>query len=202
MVEKSTNNKHIILNLYRSDYSSKYHVREMAKLLKKSHVTLLPHLKLLEKEKVLLSKTEGKNRKYSLNFENIITKKYMLFSEIVESINFLNDYFLLKRITSEINKLNLQGTIVLFGSYAKRTFNKDSDIDLFYIGHITPNKIKMVKKIGRVYRKTINIKKSTNFESALKKKDPLIIEIIKNHIILQNTEKFIDILWRYYYEKR
>lgn len=204
MVEKTTNNKLIIINLFRSDYLAQFHVREMAKLTKKSHVTLLPHLKALEKDKILISKTVGKNKVYSLNFENIITKNYLTLSETVETTAFLEQIFLIKKITKEIFNLNLAGTIILFGSYAKRTFKEDSDIDLFYLGQITDKEIQNIKKVGKTYGKTINVKKSTlkNFELGLRKKEPLIIEIIKNHIILQNPEQFINALWRFYDERR
>ncbi len=204
MVEKTTNNKLRIINLFRSDYLAQFHVREMAKLTKKSHVTLLPHLKALEKDKILISKTVGKNKVYSLNFENIITKNYLTLSETVETTTFLEQIFLIKKITKEIFNLNLSGTITLFGSYAKKTFKEESDIDLFYLGQITDKEIQNIKSIGKTYGKTINVKKSTlkNFELGLRKKDPLIIEIIKNHVILQNPEQFINSLWRFYDERR
>jgi len=204
MVGKTTNKKLKIINLFRPNYLAQFHVREMAKLLKKNHVTLLPHLKDLEKDKILISKTVGKNKVYSLNFENIITKNYLTLSETVETIAFLEQIFLIKKITKEIFNLSLSGTIILFGSYAKRTFTEDSDIDLFYLGQLTDKEIQNIKKIGKTYGKTINVKKSTlkNFELGLRKKDPLIIEIIKNHIILQNPEQFINALWRFCDERR
>jgi len=204
MVEKTTDIKLKIINLFRVNYLAQFHVREMAKLTKKSHVTLLPHLKDLEKDKILTHKTIGKNKVYSLNFENIITKYYLTISETTETTTFLGQIFLIKKITKEIFNLNLSGTIILFGSYAKRTFKEDSDIDLFYLGQITDKEIQEIKKIGKTYGKTINIKKSTlkNFEAGLRKKDPLIIEIIKNHIFLQNLEQFINALWRYCDERR
>jgi predicted nucleotidyltransferase len=204
MVEKTTNVKLEIVNLFRSDYLAQFHVREMAKLTKKSHVTLLPHLKALEKDKILIPKTIGKNKQYSLNFENIITKNYLTLSETVETTTFLEEIFLIKKITKEIFNLNLSGTIILFGSYAKKTFKDDSDIDLFYLGQITDKEIQNIKSIGKIYGKTINVKKSTlkNFESGLRKKDPLIIEIIKNHIIVQSPEQFVNSLWRFYDERR
>ncbi|PIN87957.1 hypothetical protein COV12_01090 [Candidatus Woesearchaeota archaeon CG10_big_fil_rev_8_21_14_0_10_32_24] len=204
MVDKTTNNKIKIISLYKSDYLAQFHVREMAKLIKKSHVTLLPHLNVLGKDKILISKTVGKNKLYLLNFENIITKNHITFSEIVETTTFLEDIFLIKKITQEIFNLKLSGTIILFGSYAKRTFKDDSDIDLFYLGQISDKEIQDIKSIGKTYGKTINIKKSTlkNFELGLRKKDPLTIEIIKNHIILQNQEQFINALWRFYDERR
>ncbi len=204
MVEKTTNNRLGIISLFRSDYLAQFHVREMAKLTKKSHVTLLPHLKESEKDKILTARTIGKNKVYSLNFENIITKNYLTLSETVETTALLEQVFLIKKITKEIFNLNLSGTIILFGSYAKRTFKEDSDIDIFYLGQVADKEIQNIRNIGKIYGKTINVKKSTskNFELGLRKKDPLIIEIIKNHIILQNPEQFVNALWRYYDERR
>lgn len=204
MVDKTTDNKSRIVNLYLSDYGTKHHAREMARLLKKSHVTLLPHLKSLEKDKIFIAKTTGKNKIYTLNLENIIAKNYIMSAEIAQSTKFLESIFLMKKIATDIFKLKLPGTIILFGSYAKHTFRADSDIDLFYLGAITGKEIQDIRKIGKIYGKIINVKKSAmeNFENSLRKKDTLIIEIMKNHIILQNPEPFINAMWRYYDEKR
>ena len=204
MVDKTTNNKLRIISLYRSNYLAQHHIREMAKLIKKSHVTLLPHLKALEKDKILVPKTIGKNKIYSLNLDSIITKNYLLLAETVEAILYLEEIFLIKKIAAEIFNLRLDGTIVLFGSYAKRTFREDSDIDLFYLGKTADKETEEIRKIGKTYGKTINVKKSMikNFEGGLRKKDPLIVEIIKNHVLLQNPEPFINALWRYYDEIR
>lgn len=204
MVDKTTDNKLKIMSLYLSDYGAKRHAREMARLLKKSHVTLLPHLKSLEKDNVLIAKANGKNKVYSLNLENIIAKNYVMSAEIARSTLFLESIFLIKKITTEIFKLKLPGTIILFGSYAKQNFQDDSDIDLLYLGAITEKDLQDIKKIGKIYGEVINVKKATmeNFESSLRKKDPLVIEIMKNHVILQNPEPFINAMWRYYNEKR
>lgn len=204
MVDKTTDNKLRIVRLYRSNYLGQYHVREIAKLTKKSHVTLLPHLKALEKDRILVSKNVGKNKVYSLNFDNIIAKNYLLLAETVEAILYLEEIFLIKKVTTEIIKLNLDGTIVLFGSYAKRTFREDSDIDLFCLGKIADKEIEEIRKIGKIYGKAINVKKSTmrNFQDGLRKKDQLIAEIIKNYVLLQNPEPLINALWRYYNEIR
>ncbi len=202
MVEKTTNNKLQILSLYRSNYAARFHVREIATLAKKSHVTLLPHLQALEKDKILISKIVGKNRMYSLNLQNIAAKQHLLLAEVVESTTYLDEVFVIKKITAEIFKLDLGGAVILFGSYAKRTFKEDSDIDLFYISKISGSDVQKIKDIGMVYGKTINIKASTmeNVASGLRKKDALITEILKSHVLLQNGELFINALWRYYYE--
>ena len=204
MVDKTTDNKLRILSLFRSNYLAQYHMREMAKLTKKSHVTLLPHLGALEKDKVLIAKTIGKNKVYALNQDNILTKSYLTISELAEAVIYQEQVFLIKKITAEISKLNLLGSIVLFGSYAKKTFKEDSDIDLFYVGELKEAEITKIKALGKTYGKTINLKTAIlqNFENGLRKKDALIMEILKYHVILHNPDIFINALWRYYHEIR
>ena len=204
MVDKTTDNKLKILSLYRSNYLAQYHAREMARLTKKNHVTLLPHLAALEDDKILIAKTVGKNKVYTLNLDNILTKNYMIISELFESILYQEQIFLIKKITAEISKLNLSGSVVLFGSYAKKTFKEESDIDLFYLGELKETEITKIKAIGKTYGKTNNIKTATvqNFENGLRKKDALIMEILKYHILLENPDQFINVWWRHYYEIR
>ncbi len=204
MVDKATNSKLKILSLYRSNYLAQYHTREMARLLKKNHVTLLPHLNALEKEKILIAKIVGKNKVYSLNLDNILVKNFIVISELVESILYQEQVFPIKKINTEIFKLDLLGTLILFGSYAKKTSKEDSDIDLFYFGELKEAEITKIKSIGKIYGKTINIKTATikSFESGLRKKDALIMEILKYHVILQNQDTFINTLWGYYCEIR
>ena len=202
MVEKTTKSE--IMSLFRTNYLAAFHIREMAKLIKKNHVTLLPHLKVLEKDKILTSKTIGKNKVFSLNLENINTKNHIIHTENVFSHQFLEETFLIKKLTKELFNLNITGIVVLFGSYAKKTFDDKSDIDIFFIGEISDKEVQNIKNFGKTYSKIINIKKLTikNFNSSIRKKDPLINEIVKNHIILQNSEQFVNLLWRYYYEKK
>jgi len=202
MVDKTTDNKLRILSLYRSNYLAQYHTREMAKLTKKSHVTLLPHLNALEKDKVITAKMMGKNKVYTLNLDNALTKNYIIISELFESILYQEQVFIIKKITTEILKLNLADSVILFGSYAKKTFKENSDIDLFYLGELKETEITKIKALGKTYGKTLNLKTTTiqNFENGLRTKDALIIEIIKYHAILQNPDIFINAIWRYYYE--
>tara|TARA_Y100000310_G_scaffold78020_1_gene74608 strand:- start:16522 stop:17172 length:651 start_codon:yes stop_codon:yes gene_type:complete len=200
MVDKATNSKLEILGLYRSNYTLQFHVREIAKLLKKNHVTLLPHLKALEEDKVLVPKKMGKNKVYSLNLSNILTRDFLSLAEKYHTITYLQKNYLIKKLVGEL--IHFEGSLILFGSYAKKTEKKDSDIDLFHIGDIKPTQITKIKNIGKTYGKVINIKKASlkHFESSLRMKDSLVIEVLKNHILLQEQEVFINILWRYYNE--
>ncbi len=202
MVEKITKWKLKILSLYRNDYLNSFHAREMAKLLKTSHVTLLPHLRGLEKDRVLLAKTVGKNRTYSLNLANIAAKEHIILAEKAEVLDFMERVFIIKKFYSDIAGLNLPGCLAVFGSYAKGYFTKESDIDLFYLGDITENQALVVEKVAEPYNRRISLKKATirNFEEGIRKRDPLIREIMKNHYILQNPDMFVNALWRYFNE--
>ncbi|WNZ29557.1 MAG: nucleotidyltransferase domain-containing protein [Candidatus Bathyarchaeota archaeon] len=200
MVVKITNYLFSILALYRTDYNKSFHVRALAKLLNTSHVTLLPYLKNLEKNKILQSQKVGRNKEYRLEFSNILTKEYLMLSEKLETIKYLQKNFLLKKISQHLMDVNLQGTVALFGSYAKNYATETSDIDLFHLGKISENQMTNIKKIGKIYGKELNVKTSSikNFNQALTTGDPLVKEIIKNHFILQNPDLFVNLLWRNY----
>ena len=203
MVEKLTAHAFAILSLYRTNYTMALHARAVAKKLDISHVTLLPHLKQLEKNKILISKKVGKNKEYQLNPNNSLTIYYLAITEELATINYLNKNFLIKKISAALSNLNLVGPLVLFGSYAKNYAIEASDIDLFYIGRLEQNQLSEIKKQGKIYGKEINIKTSSieNFDDGLRTGDILIKEIVENHIILQNSGPFINLLWRHYTER-
>src|SRR3989344_4713423 len=85
-------------------------------------------------------------------------------------------------IFEDIKKNFPKGMIILFGSYAKGTPKKDSDIDIYL--ETNDNNIKAkVKEINS--RLSIKIGK---FDT----KSLLIKEIIKNHIIIRGLEDFYE----------
>ena len=152
MEVKITNHILDILNLYRTDYTKSLHVRAIAKLLNTSHVTLLPYLKKLEKNKTLISRKVGKNKEYLLNHNNILTKDYLALSEKLEAIKYLQKNFLIKKVYQHLINVNVQGAVVLFGSYAKNYATETSDIDLFFLSKLSENQILEIKKIRQNLR--------------------------------------------------
>ena len=74
---QNRNNQLKIISLFRGDYHARFYLREISKLLKIPLKTCQNVLAFLEKIKVLKSKTEGKNKYFSLNLENIKTKLYL-----------------------------------------------------------------------------------------------------------------------------
>ena len=204
MVETINNIKLGIIGLFRGNYFNQFHIREMAKLVGKSHVSLLPHLKSFEKDKILLLKSVGKSKIYSLNLENNQVREFLSLSEKKETLNLFNKEFLIKKLYDEFLNLNLNGCLVLFGSYASLTRNKESDIDLLYIGELKENEKKKIKQFGKTYNKEIHLTSMglKQLKEQLSKQGALIKEIVRNHIILYNHDIFINELWRHYYERK
>ena len=204
MVEKINDINLEIIGLYRKNYFNQFHIREMAKLIGKSHVSLLPYLKKFEKDKILLAKWFGKSKVYSLNFNNNQVKDFLSLSEKKKTINFLNKEFFVKKIYDEFANLNLNGCLILFGSYASSSKTKESDVDLIYIGEIKDKEKKKLKEFSKLYNKEIHLifMSLQQFKEQLSKKSALIQEAIKEHVILHNHDIFINEVWRYYHGKK
>lgn len=202
MVANITKWKLKIVSLYRTNYLATFHVREMAKLLKTSHVTLLPHINGLEKDTIVKAKKVGKNKVFSFNLNNITAREYIVLAEKSETIEFFGLVFLIKKLMEDISRLNLDGCFIIFGSYAKGNYTKESDIDVFYLGEITKEQIKTIKHFGKIYAKNVSVKTSklANFEAGLMARNPLIKEVLDSHYIIQNADLFVNVLWRYFNE--
>ena len=202
MEEKNANHFRI-LSLYRTDYAASLHARAMAKFLNISHMTLIPHLKKLEQLKILQSKKEGRNKQYTLSKDNILTKHYLTVTEELTTIDYLEKNFVMKNFAEHLTSIDTTSPLILFGSHTKNYATEESDIDLFCIGKTPQNQTNQIKKFESTFGKKINIKTATtqNFNAGLRTGDILIKEIVKNHIILQNADPFVTILWKYYVER-
>ncbi len=185
------NNGLEVASLFRRNYKARFYLREISKLSKLPLKTCQNALTDLEKAKILKSKTEGKNKYFSLNLENIKTKSYLLQSEIYQTDLFIEKYPQFKMF---LKSLKTTSPIIVFGSFAKFTADKNSDLDLLLISekelklpfHLLPFKLHQV-----------NIPEKT-FLKALKEQEDLIKEIEENHIILNNHSFYVDIMWGQY----
>jgi predicted nucleotidyltransferase len=202
-MEEKPANYFRILSLYRADYTTNLHMRAMAKLLDTSHMTLLPHLKYLEETKILQTETVGKNKQYTLNKNNLLTKYYIIVTEGCVTIAYLQKTFIIKKLAEHLNNIGIQSPLILFGSYAKEYATEESDIDLFSIGKLTENQQTNIKKFEATFGKKVNIKAATaeNFQAGLRTGDILIKEVVANHIVICNSDPFVSLLWRQYVER-
>jgi len=182
-----------VMQPFCADYRSSFHVRQIASMLRMNHATAALALKSLEKKNVLKSRQEGRNKKYCLNLDNFLAKSYVENAESARTAAYFERHFIIKKMLSEFMPSVFRETpVILFGSYAKESFTDNSDIDILVI--------KLLEEFGARHNKKIQIQKMNqdNFEKSLMKKDALVMEIAKNHIILNNIPLIVDILWRHY----
>jgi len=203
MVESINNMKIDIISLYRNDYLSQFHIRQMAKLIGKSHVSLLPYLKELEKSKVLISKEVGKSKVFSLNLGYNQVRELLSVAEKKKSLELLDKEIFIKKIYDEFVKLDLTGSLVLFGSYASKTHTEESDVDLLYLGDLKESDSKKIKELGKIYKKEIHFVSMNfkQFREQLSKQGVLSKEVISKHIILYNQDLFVNEVLRYHERK-
>ncbi len=177
-----------VLALYTGDYNARFYLREIAKLAKLPLKTCQNTLINLEKEKILKSKIEGKNKYFFLNLENINVKYSLVKAEIYKTEAFLGKY---DGFNSFLKPLDTNSIILVFGSFARLKADKNSDLDLFIVSdkedkfsyHLLPYKVHK------------NNLKEESFRKAIFKKEPLIKEIENNHIILNNHSSYVNIFW-------
>ena len=188
---QNRNNELEIISLYKGDYKARFYLRQISKLSKLPLKTTQNVLSNLEKDKILISKTEGKNKYFSLNLDNIKTKSYLLQAEIYKTDLYLETY---KEFKTFLKSLNTNIPIIIFGSFARFKANKDSDLDLMIVSekeqkfpfHLLQHKIHQINS------------SENSFIKAIDSKETLIKEIEENHIILNNHSFYVNIMWNYY----
>jgi len=190
-----------ILALFTTDYQKTIHLREIARNIQTDKKAVGIHLNQLENHNILQSIQKGRNKEYHLNLNNPVTKHYLILAETYTTITYLEKNYIIKKLTSEIAD-KIDGTIILFGSYAKEEATDESDIDLLIITEKNIN-TEAINETAKIMGKEINVKTTDqkHLQSGLKENDPLIKEIIQNHIVIKGIDSLVEIMWRYYGER-
>ena len=165
----------IVLNLLKAEN----HLRKIAKDLKINHMTIKRALDALVKENVLDVKEQGRNNIFTIK-KTLEAQSIVLMAEAYKLMRLLKRHPELKQSISELKKLPTD-LIVMFGSYAKGSETKDSDIDIFI-----ETKDKKIREKAKLHSKfSIKI-------GDYEKENLLIKEIEKIHIILKGVESFYE----------
>lgn len=155
------------------------HGRGLAKELGTSLTRIQSILNDLRENNVLDYNNVGKNHIYFIK-KNLVSRSYILSAENYKFARVFSKYSFLEPLFEDIIKKSNSKLIILFGSYAKGTSRKDSDVDV-YIESVD-EKIKVaVEDINDLISVKIG-----KFD-----KDVLLVkEIIKNHVIIRGGEEF------------
>ncbi len=182
-----TENTLQVLSLFTNDLTREYYIREVKKLLKISPRTAQLILEDLEDKGILESKMRGTIKTYKIKL-NDSAKRYFVFVEQYKAIAFLENNFIIKEIVERITP-TIRGIGIIFGSYAKGTAEKDSDLDIFIAGSYDKEEI---KKVSKTFGMDISVKcyPAKTFKKNITK-DILLKEILKTHIVFVNAEQFI-----------
>lgn len=158
------------LKLFFEDPTKEFHLRELARLLKRNPVTVKRYLKGFVSLGILKCKKERKLELYSSNIENFYYKEYKRVYnrfKIIESglFDFLKKEF------------NLP-LIVLFGSYERGEDNKRSDVDIFILSEVKKRADleSYEKKLNRSVQ--LHMMNRKEFQKAKKNSPDLINSII------------------------
>lgn len=132
-----------LLELFMREPEREFHVREVAKILKKSPTTISKYLKKLELEEIVTSIKKLNHLFFKANGNSV---KFKLL-KLNHNINVLFESGLIDYLLEEFNQPE---TIVLFGSFAKAENNANSDIDLLIVSpkKQVPNLEKFEKRLG------------------------------------------------------
>lgn len=187
------------------DYIYKTESVKISELLKKLNISQkagYQYVNSLLKAEIITERLEGKKPLLRILMPNLKSEAGKLSFSLIElqnKIDFLNSY---KELTGAFDQFNreLKDLIVcsiIFGSYARKAETKESDIDIAIF--VQNNKISVKNKIekisevcfsslkNRVSIRIFDIKK-------LNKTDELMLQIIKNHIVVINAYSWVELL--------
>lgn len=167
-----------ILRFYFLNAGGKKYINELAKIIEADPGNLDRKLKELEVEGILNSEFFGKERYYFLNL------KYPLLKELKKI--YLAKYGVPEALKKGFNKLAGIKRAYIFGSYAKKNFSPESDIDLLLIGsHSALEAQKVILPLQKQLQREFNIIDLTEKEFAKRKKnkDEFIADIFTGNTI-------------------
>jgi len=195
-----------IFKLFSTDYNKGYHLRELARELDMDHTSVRPHLNALRKKGIIKEKEQGRNKVFSLNQKSDLLPYYLVQAEADRTAEFLENNRTIRsfwknfrdKVPGEV--MGAIETLVLFGSFAKGTEGKESDIDLFLSApdEHSEKVIEVCKKLETVTGRTIELEKISSLRNLLAHKGPgTFREIIHNHYILLGIENFVQTVRRF-----
>ena len=160
-----------VLNYFMLQQGAESYVNDLARTLHLESGNLARKLLEFEKEGVLKSRWQGKQRYYSLNTNFPLMNEYRTI--ILKTVGFE------QTLKTALQKIPGIKHAVIFGSYAQDQMDAHSDIDLVAVGsHSTADLQKVIAPIQKKTQREINVISMSPQEYNKKKKgDPLIRSI-------------------------
>lgn len=168
---RSNLRKALLAHLY-SNRSTRFYVRQMAAMLGVDPTNLSRELSRLEKEGLLQSEIEGRQRYYSINRGYPYLKP--LFTMLQGSVG------IIPAIKDALQDIEGIDNAYIYGSFAKNGADASSDIDLLIIGEPEHGLLASeVRRVEKMLKREVNytVLKPRELRSKLKAHDPFISDI-------------------------
>ncbi len=166
-----------IFNYFILQEEKESYVNDLARILDVESGNLTRKLSELEREGILRSRWQGKQRYYSLNKNFPLLKEYK--NIILKTVGFEQ---LLKIVLKKITGIK---KAIIFGSYAQDQMDSHSDIDLLVVGeHGTVDLQRSIAQVQKEVHRDINVVSMSVQEYDKKRKtDPFLKSIGTKKII-------------------
>lgn len=157
------------------------HIRALAKVLGTNQTTISRKMHQLYDENIVDFREEGKNKVYFLK-KTLEAREYIFIVEMHKTLQAIKKYPRLRKIIDKIKENKRISLAVIFGSYAKGTATKQSDIDIYI-----ETEDRKIKEVAELIDTKLGVK-----IGLYDRKNILIKEIEKDHIIIKGVEKFYE----------
>lgn len=188
-----------LLAPFTSNYSLRISASGLSKRTKIPQQTVSRYLNKLAKSNLLDYVKEGKNKLFYFDLEKPTIKTILNSIENQKALQFQLKVKEASVIIEEL--LHYCESLIVFGSYASGNYTKESDLDLVILGKWNKEKIKKIKE-KQLTEVNEHYSSYNEFIELLNSRNPLALEIMKNHILFGDVSKIVDIFWRREYERR
>ena len=183
--------KQKILKFLIENKEKNFSINEVAKALKIDYKLIYTNIKKLQEDRIIKVEDLGNTKR--CGFSKLFNTDVFFVENERRKDLFKNKNFLV--IANRLGKINKQFILLLFGSYAKGTETKHSDIDLLLVSDkdsakIIENKIELIPL--KIHLTAVTYE---DFVDMLKSKEQTVVtETIKNNLILFGIEDYYRIL--------
>lgn len=181
MYQKITHLK--VLSLFMDNPYEKYYLREAARILKISPMTLKRSLGFLLKNNLILKEKSKNQILYSANIQNPAFRHI----KISRSLSVLMQKGIVEFIKEKVPGVS---SIILYGSYAKGEETKDSDMDILIIAS---GKINISGELSSLLRRDVNLSlfSPAEWSRQAKTNRAFYLDVITEGMVLYGTRPVV-----------
>ena len=184
-----------ILDLLFSDHHTLINVRDIARKLHLNPATASSLIKELNNIGLIKYIESGRSKILKLNIDDSRLIDFLSMAEVYKKIKFVDKLPFGQFFKMLESNENLD-TVIIFGSYARGDYSKDSDLDLLVISDKN-QKEQLPSYILPIQLHDIHMTKEMFLEN-LKNGNEVVKEIIKSHVIIKGVEGFLQAVIKSY----